>query len=209
MSKNRLMHSWEQTDAQLFWGEIAPNEHVVQIYENEEAFIDLLQNFVVGGIRAGDSVVMIGTEAHIYRIHEELRIAGFDPFQLKLKEQFIPLDADDMLSQFMVNGWPDPLLFQHAIAEVLTKAKRYNRQVRAFGEMVVILWNQGLREQTIALEELWNKVCETNSFALFCAYPDSCFKHNTPYTIHDVCKTHSRVITTAGENSNDVLYKTV
>jgi hypothetical protein len=164
---------------------------------------------VVGGIRAGDAVVIIATEAHIHAMHEKLRNAGFDPFQLKLKDQFIALDANQTLSQFMVNGWPDELLFRHAISEVLTKAKRYNRQVRAFGEMVVILWNQGMREQTIRLEELWNNFCETNSFALFCAYPQSCFAHGTEHTIHDVCKAHSRMITTVGENSNDVLYKNV
>lgn len=29
---------WEKTNMQVFWGEIAPCDHVVQIYENDEVF---------------------------------------------------------------------------------------------------------------------------------------------------------------------------
>jgi hypothetical protein len=36
---------------EVFWGEIAPCDHLVQIYEQEAAFMDSLEGFVGGGIR--------------------------------------------------------------------------------------------------------------------------------------------------------------
>jgi len=42
------------TTSEVFWGEIAPCEHLVQIYDNDGAFLDSLEGFVAGGLRAGD-----------------------------------------------------------------------------------------------------------------------------------------------------------
>src|SRR4051812_16977757 len=113
---------WQQSDAQVFWGEIAPSDHVVQIYENEQAFLDLLCGYVTGGIRNGDSVVIIATAEHIKELNEKLKSVGFDPFYLTLKDQYIPLDAEETLAKFMVNGWADEILFNHVISDVLTRA---------------------------------------------------------------------------------------
>lgn len=33
---------WKPIDSRIFWGEIAPFDHVVQIYEKEDDFLDLL-----------------------------------------------------------------------------------------------------------------------------------------------------------------------
>lgn len=30
---------WQIAETSVFWGEIAPTEHVVQIYENDESFL--------------------------------------------------------------------------------------------------------------------------------------------------------------------------
>ncbi len=39
-------NDWTVASEQIFWGEIAPCDHVVQIYENDEAFLDMLKGFV-------------------------------------------------------------------------------------------------------------------------------------------------------------------
>jgi hypothetical protein len=59
------------------------------------------------------------------------------------RSKYIPLDAREVLSKFMVNDWPDENLFNQVINEVIVKAKGNNRNVRAFGEMVAILWAKG------------------------------------------------------------------
>ena len=197
---------WERTDSQLFWSEQAAGEHVVQMYDCEESLLRLLTAFVVGGIRCGNAVVVIATKTHILEIRERLRKAGFDPFSLKLKDQFIPVDADGMITKFFVNGWPDEILFNYHLSRILKRARNYNRQVRAFGEMVALLYQRGLTEQTVQLESLWNKFCRVNSLSLYCAYPE--FLLNKP-DLHLVCCEHSKQVAAAASDSNDILFKSL
>jgi len=42
--------------------------------------------------------------------------------------------------------------------------------LRAYGEMVGILWKARQFSAAIRLEQLWNRVLEQSSFSLFCAY---------------------------------------
>jgi hypothetical protein len=195
---------WQKTDSQLFWGEEANGEHVVQMYDSDESLLTLLATFVVGGIRSGNAVVVIATKPHILEIRERLRKAGFDPFSLKLKDQFIPLDAETMIAKFFVNEWPDEILFNYHLSRILKRARTYNRQVRAFGEMVALLYQQGLVAQTIQLENLWNKFCRTNSLSLFCAYPDRLLND---VDLNLVCCEHTKQVAAAALDSNDILFR--
>ena len=59
-------------------------------------------------------------------------------------DRYVPLDAEETLSAFMVNGWPDEGRFIQTISSILHRARGKNRRkIRAFGEMVAILWAQG------------------------------------------------------------------
>jgi len=94
-----------------------------------------------------------------------------------------------------VDGLPDECLFNVTIGGIMARATRNNRGVRAFGEMVAVLWAQGNKEGAIRLEELWNDLAKTYSFALFYAYPLQSFVNNSnaaPF-VH-ICHQHSRVI---------------
>ena len=57
------MRNW-RTGA--FWGELAPNDHSVQIYRDDLAFMDALEGYVGSGLRANDSVIVIATAAHLH-----------------------------------------------------------------------------------------------------------------------------------------------
>jgi hypothetical protein len=39
----------------VFWGEITPCEHSVQIYDDDAVFLDALEGFIAGGLRKGDA----------------------------------------------------------------------------------------------------------------------------------------------------------
>jgi hypothetical protein len=199
---------WSKTSDQVFWGEIAPCEHVVQIYEDDDVFLDLLNGYVSGGIHAGDSVVVIATASHLRLLNERLVKSSFDISRLKATYQYIPLDADETLSRFMVNGWPDENLFNDVVRDLIVKAKGNGRQVRAFGEMVAILWAKGQVGATVRLEHLWNKFCENEAFCLFCAYPKSGFTQDAAESVMHICSAHSKMIASAGKGA-DIFYKAV
>ncbi|MDB6163557.1 MAG: hypothetical protein JWL98_989, partial [Xanthomonadaceae bacterium] len=108
---------------------------------------------------------------------------------------YIALDAASTLSSFMVDGWPDEQRFFDVIGAVVAQAKQGGRTVRAFGEMVALLWAQGHNGATVRLEHLWNELIHEQSLALFCAYPRIGATRDLSESLAEVCALHSKVCT--------------
>jgi hypothetical protein len=199
---------WNKAKAEVFWGEIAPCEHVVQIYESDHAFLDAFSGFVGGGINAGDSIIVIATANHLAELESRLTSLGIHVKKLISDKRYFPLDAQQTLDKFMVDGWPDEKLFFQSISTILQEAKQKGRRIRAFGEMVALLWAQGLNGATVQLEHLWNELASQEDFSLFCAYPKSGFTADLKDGLHDICCMHSRVINGSDVSMTEVRYKT-
>ena len=197
---------WKNANIQVFWGEIAPCQHSVQIYESDKAFFDTLEGFVGSGLVSGDSVVAIALPAHINILNERLQHQGFDITKLKASDQYITIDANELLSKFLVNDWPDEELFNTYISEIITRAKKNNRNVRAFGEMVAVLWGKGHTGATVRLENLWHNLHLQETFTIFCAYPKSGFTQNVNESIDTICDTHSKIIDGEEKPSTEIYY---
>jgi hypothetical protein len=198
---------WQQSNLQVFWGEIAPSHHLVQVYDNDEVFIQSLVGYVGSGFIAGDCMVIIATKEHKSELDKRLAHHGFDIKGLAAKQQYICLDAQETLSSFMVNEMPDQLLFNAVIPGIISKAKTKGRRIRAFGEMVVLLWQQGNKEATVRLEEMWNNYISKEDFCLFCAYPRASFGSNPADSIDQICSCHTKVIGGWNKSSTEIYYK--
>jgi hypothetical protein len=199
-------NSWIQSKADEFWGQIAPAEHVIQIYETDHIFLDALAGFVGSGINAGDSCIVILTKAHIEGLNERLREHGIHIQSLIDEDRYIPLDAAQTLSSFMVNGRVDKNLFLQNADVLMKRARKNNRSVRACGEMVSLLWQQGNTSATLELEQLWEEYRIKEKFCIFCAYPKNIFKTVDTPLVH-ICSAHSKMITGAASQLNDVYYQ--
>jgi hypothetical protein len=176
-----------------FWAELSPCAHVVQIYEDDALFLDNLAEFVAGGLKLDEAVIVIATPQHREGLRKRLTARGIDVAGARSRDQLIVLDAQETMSQFLVDTWPDDELFKQAIGSVLDKATRNGRKVRAFGEMVALMWAQGFCGATIRLEHLWTDLCRSRAFSLFCAYPKTGFTANAADDIARVCALHSTV----------------
>jgi hypothetical protein len=179
--------------SQAFWAEMSACEHFVQIYEADDAFMDTLTGFISGALRQGEGAVIIATPVHRDELRRRLELEGFDAGAAIRDDQLLMLDAEDTISQFMVGGWPDEEKFSRIVREILARAGRGGRRVRAFGEMVAVMWVQGYCAATVRLEHLWHQLCQKESFVLFCAYPKSGFTENPAESIARVCAEHSKV----------------
>lgn len=179
-------------EIEAFWGEMAPCDHIVQIYENDGDFLTGLGKFIADGLDKNESVVVIATAGHLKALENYL--VTFDLKTLRIKDQYIALDAEEILSKFMVNDWPDEDLFRKSITAILKRAGKGGRNIRAFGEMVALLWAQGHNGATIKLEHLWNDLMKDHTFPLFCAYPRSGFTDDAAESIKKICSAHSKVI---------------
>ncbi|MCE3283682.1 MAG: hypothetical protein K0Q66_2419 [Chitinophagaceae bacterium] len=198
---------WIKADTEIFWGEIAPTDHVVQIYENDEIFLDTLAGYVGGGIKNDDTVIIIATGEHLALLEKRLESFGIHVNHLVTEDRYIALDAEETLARFMVNGWPDQALFNKTVSAILTKAKKRDKKIRAFGEMVAVLWSQGLNGATVQLEHLWNEFCASQEFCLFCAYPKTGFTNgDLSASLDHICCAHSKMINGAVPGLREVHY---
>ena len=176
----------------VFWGEMAPCDHLLHIYEDDIELLKGVERFVTDGFKSNESVVIIATSAHLEALEKLLK--PFDLSALRLAEQYISLDAEEFLNKFMVNGWPDDALFAQSILKVLKRARRNGRRARAFGEMVALLWAQGHNGATVRLEHLWQELCKKENFPLLCSYPKTGFTDEASASVQKICLAHSRMV---------------
>lgn len=200
---------WQRCETNVFWSTIASNDHVVQIYDNDTMLLNTLADYTSDGFYAGDSVIVIAKGNHIEALNSRLRLRGLNLDPLLASEQYIPLDADETLSKFMVNGYPDEKYFLETVTAIMKRARKNGREVRAFGEMVALLWERGNSRATLQLEELWNNFCATESFCLFCAYPKNGFSQDASGSMMHICNAHSKLIGSDEKYPSEIKYRAV
>ena len=181
-------------DFEVFWGEMTPCDHAVQIYGTDEAFLDALEGFVAQGLHQGESAIIIATPEHRTSLARRLESRGLDLEKARARDQYIALDAETTLSEFMRADWPDDGLFARCVDSLIRRARAHGRPVRAFGEMVALLWAQGHSGATVRLEHLWHQLCRERAFPLFCAYPRSGFTQDATVSLEEICATHDRLL---------------
>jgi hypothetical protein len=106
------------------------------------------------GLKAGDSAIIIATAEHLQALEERIKDTGVDVATARMQDRYIALEAGEALTRFMVKGWPDDKLFTNLVTDLIMRARVNSQRVRAFGEMVALLWARGDQAATIRLEHL-------------------------------------------------------
>lgn len=68
-------------------------------------------------------------------------------------------------------------------------------RLRAFGEMVDILWAKRQFSAAVRVEQLWNRLLSRSSFSLYCAYAVDVFgKEFQIATLDRVLRSHTHIV---------------
>ncbi|GAB3871781.1 MEDS domain-containing protein [Terrabacter terrigena] len=177
-------------DGMTAWG----RGHAVGFYALDGEGIDAVARFVADGWDLDECVVVVATAQHRAAVAELLTGRGYDPVARTDDGRYIALDAADTLQQVMVDGRLDPDLFLARAGEVIGQASSAGVPVRAFGEMVSQLWQNGLVEPAIELELMWNQLLRQHDFTLLCAYPTGAFEHAQLVDVRRVCELHTDLL---------------
>jgi DcmR-like sensory protein len=154
-----------------------PEGHFVQLYgKDDRALARNVGRYLSEGLRRGDGLLVIATAEHRGMLVRHLKQERAYS-RAVLEGRLVFLDAAATLKRFMVDGEPDQGRFESVVGEALrsVQARAGHTGVRAYGEMVGLLWTAGQYSAAVRLEELWNEVLEANSISLFCAYPIDVF----------------------------------
>ena len=176
--------------------------HVVQLYGGDKRLLTRNVGRYLGeGLQQGHGLLVIATAEHSYAFAQQLRSDG--AYQSAVREgRLVFLDAQIMLSRFMVEGQPDWTSFERVAGEVLreVRTRSASASVRAYGEMVGLLWQAGQWAAAVRLEEYWNRLLAAYNFDLFCAYPiDVLADDAQPEALDALLCTHTHLVSAHGD----------
>jgi hypothetical protein len=137
---------------------------------------------------------VIATPEHGIAIEKVLESHLIDVGAAKRLGDLVMVDAEEALATFMVDDVPVGSLFRRSVGDVIDQTLRGRERtpVRAYGEMVDVLWKQGKTEAAVRLEVLWNNLAETHAFSLLCGYSIGAFYKQTD-RYQQVCDLHTHV----------------
>lgn len=148
--------------------------HEAHFYSDDESFLLGFTRFVESALEAGKTAVAIATVAHRKGILQSLQAHGVDCTTAIEQGRYIPLDADEFLSTFMVDDLPDPVRFLKVAGDLIVAAAEAGNKARtrvvACGECSHILWARGKADAAIRLEHLCDEIARTYDVDIFCGY---------------------------------------
>jgi len=179
--------------------------HAVHFYEKDEQLFPVVTQFLEKGFKAGDAVVVIAGPEHRETFRSTIAEHGIDVDLAIRSGQFTLIDAREALATFMVDGQPDANRFEAVIGGAIDKSgQTWRSRVRAYGEMVDLLWQDGEHSAAIQLEELWNNLLERKDVALLCAYGmGNFYNESTSHSFADVCGQHTTIVRADSEPAFD------
>jgi PAS domain S-box-containing protein len=172
--------------------------HSVQFYDEDRFLINDLCRTIEAALEAGDTAIVIATPPHRAQVADLLQHRGLNLPLTVEQGRYIALDAEQTLSAFSQDGWPDQARFLTFMGALLNSVSKDDcgrtRRVMAFGEMVAVLFARGQADAAVRLEEFWNELAQTHEFRLHCAYPINIFtKASDTERMARICREHKHV----------------
>ncbi len=168
----------------------------MQFYGNDHSLFTTVSGFLSHGLADGHPSIVIATRSHQNAILKYLRARQINVTRARRTRSLIVLDAQRTLDLFMDGDMPDANRFEASVGRLIAstlEGRKDRVQIRAYGEMVNVLWKQGRADAAIQLEMLWNMLAQRHGFALLCGYAMSNF-HKDTTGFEAICREHTHII---------------
>jgi hypothetical protein len=183
-------------------GHIHSPDHLVQFYGDDDRLLtDNVTRFIGEGLARGEGVLIVATPEHREAFAWQLSDSHADALAALREGRLVFLDAAATLARFMVDGQPDRHRFFRVIGGVIQGIReRTGRfELRAYGEMVGLLWQAGQAGTAVRVEDLWNELLPSHRVTLYCGYPiDVLSAEFSPDTLGPILCCHTRLVTANG-----------
>ena len=173
------------------------SHHAMLLHEDAKSFLDQLAGFFDIALRRGDATCVIATGDVREGLGDRLRQRGWAVGGVPAHDRYRVIDADDALTSFMRNGFPDAGLLAQVAAELeqyrVAVTDTHTSRLTIFGNMAVRLIEDGNATGAMALESMWNSLTEGLPFFTLCAYSRSCFHSGDDDLWGSACAQHASV----------------
>jgi anti-sigma regulatory factor (Ser/Thr protein kinase) len=174
---------------------VGAGDHVVQFYRHDQELAGQVGGFLAESIRDGGVAIVIATPEHRRIFEDRMADAGIEVAAAAARGDYVALDADRTLARLLTGGRLDPACFDDVVGTLIRDAAGTGRPVRAYGELVALLWEAGLVAAAVELEELWTVLGRRYPFTLWCGYPAAQVSAaGLADSLTDVCRLHSTII---------------
>ena len=172
--------------------------HEAQFYSDDTVLLDRLVPFVAAALKTGDVAIVVATESHRNPLAQRLKAEGLDVDAAIKEGRYIPVDALETLSTFMVNDMPDSARFFEIMGNLIEAAAKrgttVHPRVAVFGEWASLLWADNKVDAVIRLEQLRNQLATTYEVDILCGYALSPFQSAVDRRVfQSICAEHSAV----------------
>ena len=172
--------------------------HEVAFYPNDALLVMGFVRYIEAQIHHGNVTIAIATEPHRIQIREALQARGLHMDELAHNGRYLSLDSMESLSLFMVDDWPDALLFRKVVGGLIKatveSAKERHQRVAACGELAPILWAKGNRNAAIEIEKLWDEISGAFEVDTLCGYASAILDRDRHLRqFNHICAAHSAV----------------
>jgi DcmR-like sensory protein len=151
-------------------GRSATGEHALHLYEDEVTLTTTVASFLAPAFEGEQAIIAIATRPHLASVEQRLRTIGHDVDDARRSGRYVAIDAERVLTRLMHNGLPSATAFNDVVgAQVAQLGGRYGA-VRAFGELVQLLWRDGKSAAALNLEDLWIDLLGYTPLSLICGY---------------------------------------
>jgi anti-sigma regulatory factor (Ser/Thr protein kinase) len=183
------------TTVQTRQSRVGDGEHVVQFYDRDADLVRAVGDYLIRAVSEGDAAIVIATEPHRRDFEAELVAGGIDVSRAVADGSLVWLDAAQTLASFVHEAVVDPARFRACLGPVVRAAQHGGRPLKAYGEMVALLWDAGDVLGAIEVEKLWNALGREERFALWCGYHTrSVSGDEHADALHEVCHLHTAVV---------------
>ncbi len=175
----------------------SPPGHLVQFYESDDFLAEAASRFLADGVAAGEALLVIATPAHAAGIVAGLAAKGLGVARAQEDGRLAVIDAGQCLDRLLVAGMPSWEKFEREIGGAIARSIGASpaSRVRAYGEMVDVLWRTGRQGAAIELEAFWGRLLGRYRLSLLCAYVmGNFFKESDSAAFRHVCDLHDRVL---------------
>jgi hypothetical protein len=175
-----------------------PVTHVLQFYGDDDRSLTAnVSRYLAEGLTQDEDVLVIATLEHIESFLRLLRFQA--PYREAMRTgRLVCLDAQTTLDHIMVDGQPQWDRFERVVGGAVQAAQRRtgHSRLRAYGEMVDLLWKAGQPAAAIRLEEYWNTLLASSADCrLFCAYSIGIFGRDfEPAIVAPILRTHMHLL---------------
>lgn len=182
-------------------GDTGLGEHCVQLHQSDAKSVGRnVGTYLARPLKSGGCALIVATPEHTASIVADLRRRKIDVEEARDDGRLASVDASETLSRFMVGGYPDPEKFDRVVGSLVRTAlaRTVGGGLRAYGEMVGLLWAQNQFPAAIRLEQLWNRLRKLHPFSLYCGYSIDVFgRQFEPRLLQALLSAHTHLLPAA------------